>query len=216
MRYFLPHNAGIPMGRMLRQLLVVLFITGLTLVTPVQAQEPHAGGLTAAGGSVVLTYDVAEDFTKFIPTLVKPTDAAPTRGAWFLTEGNIYPAGTIQGSGDTFDPNAAGAIGRWYCRGTHLVSAAEIPAAALWVDTAQLYFLPSDEQSIVTDGLEGNGVILRAVTGATGPYRGYLGQQQQEFLGFNATGGVNLRVTFFLEKATNRPHLGEEVRPPVK
>jgi hypothetical protein len=90
------------------------------------------------------------------------------------------------------------------------------PTSALWVDTAELYFLPSGEQSIVTDGLEGNGVILRAVTGATGQYRGYLGQQQQEFLGFNATGGVNLHVTFFLEKGTNRPHLGKEALPTVK
>jgi hypothetical protein len=202
-------------GQKFSRLLAVLAVgTCLTIATPAQAQ--HAAGLTAAGGSLVLTYDVAEDFAKFNPTLVKPTDTVPTRGSWFITEGNIYPAGTIQGVGDTFDPNTAGAIGRWYCRGTHLVSAPEIPAAALWVDTAQLYFLPSDEQSILTDGLEGNGIILRAVTGATGQYRGYVGQQQQEFLGFNTTGGVNLRVTFFLEKATNRLNLAEDARQTVR
>lgn len=213
MSHITSRSARMQIGRMFSQFLAVVVVaTCLTMGIPAQAQEQHAAGLKAAGGSLVLTYDVAEDFAKFSPTLVKPTDTEPKRGSWFITEGNIYPAGTIQGSGDTFDPNTAGAIGRWYCRGTHLVSASEIPAAALWVDTAQLYFLPSDEHSIVTDGLEGNGIIQRAVTGATGQYRGYLGRQQQEFLGFNTTGGVNLRVTFFLEKATNRLNLAEDAR----
>jgi hypothetical protein len=40
------------------------------------------------------------------------------------------------------------------------------------------------------------------ISGGTGKYRGYVGEQRQEFLCFNATGGVNLRVTFILKKAT--------------
>jgi hypothetical protein len=44
--------------------------------------------------------------------------------------------------------------------------------------------------------------VLRPVTGGTGPFRGYVGEQKQQVLGFNATGGVNLRVTFVLKKAT--------------
>jgi hypothetical protein len=151
---------------------------------------------------VVFTVDVAEDFALFNPTLVKPTDTQPERGSFFVTEGNIYPAGTIQGDGASFDPSNAGAIGRWFCRGTHLVAASEIPAAPFWVDTAQTYFLPQDNQSIATEGLEGGGTIVRMVTGATGRFRGYVGEQRQEFLGFNPTGGVNLRVTFILRKAT--------------
>lgn len=152
---------------------------------------------------VVFTVDVAEDFALFNPTLVKPTDTQPERGSFFVTEGNIYPAGTIKGAGATFDPGSDGSLGRWFCRGTHLVAASEIPAAAFWVDTAQLYFLPDDTRSIATDGLEGGGTIVRTVTGGTGRFRGYLGVQRQEFLGFNATGGVNLRVTFVLRKATD-------------
>jgi hypothetical protein len=146
--------------------------------------------------------DVAEDFALFSSTPVKPTDAQPERGAFFVTEGNIYPAGTIEGDGAAFDPNSAGSIGRWFCRGTFLVTASQIPAAAFWVDTAQLYFIPDDTRSIATDGLEGAGTIVRTVTGGTGPFRGYLGEQRQEFLGFNASGGANLRVTFVLSRAT--------------
>jgi hypothetical protein len=151
---------------------------------------------------VEFTVDVAEDFTQFNPTFVKTTDTQPERGSFFVTEGNIYRAGTIKGDGAKFDPNSDGSIGRWFCRGTHLVGASEIPAAAFWVDTAQLYFLPDDTRSITTDGLEGGGTIVRTVTGGTGRFRGYMGEQRQEFLGFNATGGVNLRVTFVLKKAT--------------
>lgn len=196
-------------GQRLGRALAATAILYASTIAGVQAQEQATGTPAVTGSTLVLTVDVAEDFTKFNPTLVTPTDTEPKRGSWFITEGNIYPAGTIQGAGNDFDPTTAGAIGRWYCRGTHLVSASELPAAPLWVDTAQLYYLPNDEHSIVTDGLEGNGIIRRAVTGGTGQFRGYLGVQKQEFLGFNTTGGVNLRITFNLERATNRPNLAE-------
>jgi hypothetical protein len=173
--------------------------------------------LTAMGGSslalahgsphpshkntIVFSVDIAEDFTLFNPTLVKPTDTQPERGSFFVTEGNIYPAGTIKGDGASFDPTTAGSVGRWFCRGTHLVPASAIPDAAFWVQTAQAYLLPDDTRSIATEGVEGNGTVVRAITGGTGKYSGYVGEQRQEFLGFNSTGGVNLRVTFVLKKA---------------
>ncbi len=48
--------------------------------------------------------------------------------------------------------------------------ASEIPAAAFWVDTAQLYLLPHDRRSIATEGLEGAGEIVRTVTGGTATF----------------------------------------------
>jgi hypothetical protein len=39
------------------------------------------------------------------------------------------------------------------------------------------------------------------VTGGTGLFRGYVGEMRQRMLGVNASGGVNLRVTFTLKKA---------------
>jgi hypothetical protein len=39
---------------------------------------------------------------------------------------------------------------------------------------------------------------MLGVTGGAGNYVGFVGEQRQTFLGFNATGGVNLRVTFVL------------------
>lgn len=160
--------------------------------------------LAAAGDRtpepIVFTVDVAEDLAgKFVPTLVKPEDTQPERGSFFVTEGRIFPAGTIQGDGADFDPYRMGHIGVWYCRGTHLVSASEIPAAAVWVDTAQLFVLGRQaKEQLSTEGIEGGGTVRRIVTGGTGNYAGWRGEQQQTFLGFNPTGGVNLRVTFIL------------------
>jgi hypothetical protein len=45
---------------------------------------------------VVFTVDVAEDLAgKFVPTMVKPEHTQPERGSFFVTEGRIFPAGTI-------------------------------------------------------------------------------------------------------------------------
>lgn len=153
--------------------------------------------------TIVFTVDVAEDFTLFNPTFVKPTDTQPERGSFFVTEGNIFPGGTIKGDGASFDPNSDGALGRWFCRGTHLVSATEFPFSARAVHTAQLYLFPDESKSIATEGVEGNAPVLRVISGGTGLFKGYVGEQKQRMLGFNATGGVNLRVTFKLKKAAH-------------
>jgi hypothetical protein len=178
--------------------LAITVLAALAGGAPAQANDEK----TLAGrDTIVFTVDVAEDFSLFNPTFVKPTDTQPERGSFFVTEGNIFPAGTIQGDGSTFDPNSGGALGRWFCRGTHLVSATEFPTSARAVHTAQAYLFPDESRSLTTDGVEGNVPVQRALTGGTGPFKGYVGEQRQEMLGFNATGGVNLRVTFILRKA---------------
>lgn len=155
------------------------------------------------GRHIEITVDVAEDFAKFVPA-PPIVNGAPQRGSFFITEGKIYPAGTIQGNGATFNPaDPAGpmATGRWFCSGTHLVPATDIPATSEpWVYTSQLYFLPDDKSSIGTSGLEQTAPIIRAVTGGTGKFNRLAGVQKQEFLGFNQSGGVNLRVTFLLQR----------------
>ena len=165
----------------------------------VRADDKHA----PSKNTIIFTVDVAEDFSLFNPTFVRPTDTQPERGSFFVTEGNIFPGGTIQGDGATFDPNSDGALGRWFCRGTHLVSATEFPTSARAVHTAQLYLLPDERKSIATEGVEGNVPVSRPISGGTGIFKGYIGEQRQELLGFNATGGVNLRVTFILKKVAN-------------
>jgi hypothetical protein len=183
-------------------LLRIAAITGvaMTLAAPAHAQEADAARAEQKREPIVFTVDVAEDLAgKFVPTFVKPEHTQPERGSFFVTEGRIFPAGTIEGDGATFDPNRSGHIGVWICRGTHLVAANEIPAAPLWVDTAQLYVLGRQgKEQLATEGVEGGGTVTRIVTGGTGNFAGWVGEQRQTFLGFNPTGGVNLRVTFIL------------------
>jgi hypothetical protein len=151
---------------------------------------------------IEFTVDVAEDLSgKFVPTFVKPEDTQPERGSFFVTEGRIFPADTIAGDGANFDPNRSGHIGIWISRGTHLVAASDIPLAPLWVSSAQLYVLGRQgREQIATEGVEGAATVTRIVNGGAGNFSGFMGEQRQTFLGFNATGGANLRVTFVLRK----------------
>jgi len=180
---------------------LALAASTLAWTTGLEASDRHDRPQT-----IVFTIDVAEDFSLFVPTKVRPEDTQPERGAFFVTEGRIFPAGTIPKGGtpeapNGFDPNGAGAIGTWFCRGTHLVSGALFPVTARAVHTGQIYLLSNEARSITTEGVEGAGATVRAVTGGTGPFLGYVGEQRQELIGFNATGGVNLRVTFILRKS---------------
>ena len=153
---------------------------------------------------IEFTIDVAEDMNLFVEPRV-PTGTEPLRGSFFITEGKIFPAGTIPATnGEQFDPaTAAGATGTWFCKGTFLVRGSEFDKSALAVLSDQVYLLPNDRQSVATTGSEGAGETVRPVIGGTGPYAGYTGEQRQQFLGFNKTGGVNLRVTIRLVKTSN-------------
>jgi hypothetical protein len=153
---------------------------------------------------IEFTVDVAEDMNLFAEPRV-PVGTEPLRGSFFVTEGRIFPAGTIPStSGDQFDPNAtAGAMGVWFCKGTFLAKGSVFDKTPMAVLTDQVYLLPNDKQSIATTGPEGSEPTIRAVIGGTGAYAGYTGEQRQQFLGFNKTGGVNLRVTITLRKTTN-------------
>ena len=171
------------------------------ILSPVtHAQEAEAERTAPKREPIVFTVDVAEDLAgKFVPTFVKPEHTQPERGSFFITEGRVFPAGTIEGDGATFNPYRIGHIGIWICRGTHLVAANEIPAAPLWVDSAQLFVLGRQgKEQLATEGIEGSGTVTRIVTGGAGNFAGWIGEQRQTFLGFNSTGGVNLRVTFTL------------------
>ena len=187
---------------MIRHALLPLFVCVLAASAAAEAQESN-GNTRKDPQPIVLTVDVAEDLAgKFVPTLVRPEHVQPERGSFYITEGRVFPAGTIQGDGATFDPNQIGHIGVWISRGTHLVSASEIPAAGWWASTAQLFVLGRQaREQISSEGVEGRGTLTRVVTGGTGNFAGVRGEQQVTVLGVNATGGVNLRVTFTLYPA---------------
>ena len=193
-----------PRSPLARAASVVAIVIGLTVpsgsLARAQAQEMSAQNRRVE--VIEFTVDVAEDLSgKFVPTFVKPEHTQPERGAFYVTQGRIFPAGTIAGDGATFDPYSRGHVGIWIARGTHLVSASEIPEAALWADTSQTFVIGRQaREQLVTAGLEGKGTVTRVVSGGTGNYAGWIGEQRQTFLGFNSTGGANMRVTFVLRK----------------
>jgi hypothetical protein len=150
---------------------------------------------------IEFTFDVSEDMNKYVEHRVAAGEE-PVRGSQFVTEGAIFPPGTIPGKGEEFDPNMPGARGAWFCKGVFLVRGSEFDKSPQAVLSEQIYLLPSDRHSITTSGTEGNGTAIRAVTGGTGAFTGYSGEQRQQFLGFNKTGGVNLRVTITLHKTS--------------
>jgi hypothetical protein len=66
--------------------------------------------------------------------------------------------------------------------------------------TRQMYDFGDEFGNIglVTEGYEVanlEGVMERVITGGAGPYRNARGEGTQELVGYNATGGANLRLT---------------------
>jgi hypothetical protein len=162
---------------------------------------PANASLTAAGAKT-LRFDVAENGLKFTfdETPLFP-DGLPAFGDEFITEGYIYPVGTINGSNGV-NPDGSPefpdqVIGKWSCRGWHVGDGAHTVTGP-WVATTQIYDLSSQpgSETIVSDGFELADIdvpIIRAITGGTGPWAQARGEVMQTLLGFNQLNGVNIR-----------------------
>ncbi len=175
----------------------------LTAATAAAAEPPQGAGYATSGDTITFTVDVAENFDLFETAYLRLTSAPSGVEPLFVTQGNVFPQGTIEGDGSDFDPNARGAIGQWLCRGARTSSARLFPPNGDFkVELSEIYLFPDETRAIATEGADEETDEVRSVSYATGMYRGYVGEQRQEFLGYNATGGVNLRVTFVLRKRT--------------
>ena len=165
-----------------------------------------------------LKFDVAESAPKFVFDEAPVFDnGLPAYGNAFITQGYIYPYGTLTGSsangpGNGILPDGSPefpdlVIGEWVCRGYFIGDGVNTQTGP-WVITTQLYdfydkpgFDPnvvkqSGETNLVTDGYEIADIGVpgkRAVTGGTGIFKRARGEAVQTLLGFNALEGVNLR-----------------------
>ncbi|MDQ3684675.1 MAG: hypothetical protein M3430_03630 [Acidobacteriota bacterium] len=164
-------------------------------------------------GAKFLRFDVSENAKRFIfDETPLDEDGLPAYANEFITEGYIYPYGTltVNEDGQVSGVNEDGSpefpdkvIGRWTCRGWHTGEGAKTVTGP-WVITHQLYDFGDKPGSVTltTDGLElvDIGVpIERAIIGGTGPYTKARGEAVQTMLGFNQLGGVGLR---FVVKVT--------------
>ncbi len=157
--------------------------------------------------SETLNFEIVENGTRFAPDEAPVfDDGLPAYGAAFITEGYIYPAGTLtcadnecngvleDGSPEFPDK----VLGTWTCRGWHVGDGSRTTTGP-WVVTTQLFDLGTTPgaEMIVTDGFEYsdfNKEFQRAITGGTGEYASILGTQTQELLGWNTSFGVALHV----------------------
>lgn len=155
-----------------------------------------------------LAFDISEDMTKFVfddaPVF---DDGMPAAGNGFVTQGYIYPAGTIaDGAGVNADgspthPDAV--LGTWICEGVLIGDGARTETGA-WVVSNQVFDFGDLDgvDAITTSGIELSDIdveVQRAITGGTGEYRSGDGEQIQVLTGFNEGGGVNLTVEFDLD-----------------
>lgn len=173
--------------------------------TSAQPASPAAEPATASIASVTgddgtLRFDVAEDATRFV-FAEQPVhdDGLPAYGNAFVTQGYIYPDGTLDGTNGVLADGRPEfpelVLGEWTCRGWFIGDGAHTTTGA-WVITTQVYTF--SDAILITEGAEVADIDVpaaRAITGGTGPYASVGGEGDQVILGYNATEGVDLRFT---------------------
>ncbi|HMQ34494.1 MAG TPA: hypothetical protein PKD53_27405 [Chloroflexaceae bacterium] len=190
---------------MQRMNVIALF---LALVALLAAAPAAYAGLAERGRTETLTFEVAEDMTRFVfDQDVVYDDGLPADGSAFITRGYLYEPGTLtcDAEGSCDGVNADGSaqfpdrvVGEWICSG-YMINDAGHATGGVWVFSTQFFQLGDQPgaQTVVSQGYElaDLGVaISRAITGGTGAYADARGQGQQTMLGLNASEGVTLRV----------------------
>jgi len=154
-------------------------------------------------------FDVAEDISRFVfaPAPVFD-DGMPAYGNPFVTQGYIYPAGTLNGGVEGTLPNGDPAfpelvIGEWTCDGFFVGDGMRTETGAI-VMTRQIYRF-DDGDLLISHGPELADIgttITRAVTGGTGDYAGAPNALNQTLLGMSEGYGVRLQIELGQEDAT--------------
>lgn len=196
-------------------LLLVALTVGLSvyaIFTPIvlgqdSDSEAMAAPLAARPGRVT-AIEIAEDFTRFVgaEAPVFEEDGLPAYGNDFVTQGYIYPAGTLtceegacNGVLEDGSPEFPDLVmGEWTCWGYHISDGAHTVSGPIVVTTQLFDFGQSPgSETLVSVGYERMDVptpFLRAITGGTGRYYAAAGEQLQSFLGFNGIDGVSLQI----------------------
>ena len=182
--------------------LVLVAAGGVSLASPSDADRHRPG---------TFEVDIAENGKRFVideaPVF---DDGFPAYGNPFVTQGSIYPAGTLTASNPDGSPEFPDkVIGEWTCRGYFIGDGAHTTDGA-WVFTTQLFAFGDDHdtgaETIVVTGYEGaqvGQIVTGAITGGTGRYAAARGEADQKLLGFNnpqlATMGINKTVVLKVE-----------------
>src|SRR5215467_12772636 len=163
---------------MYRNRVFALFVSlALVTVTLLAYGASAPAAARSAEDTEILKFDIAENGTSFVPA-EKPVfgDGQPAYGNPFITEGYIYPAGTLNGSNGTLKNGAPEfpdkVLGNWICRGWHIGDGAHTKTGP-WTVTTQIFDLGKQPgiTMLVSDGFELVDMHVpfeRAITGGTG------------------------------------------------
>ncbi len=177
------------------KLSVALMLTLCLLIPLAQADSnKHDIGTYFPFKGKVVEVDIVENPRKFsFDETPAFEDGSPAYGGEFITQGFIYPKGTLE-MGDGVDVNGNPqfpdlVIGTWFCRGWHVGDGAHTQTGPI-VITHQIFNFGEKfgAKTIATDGLELADIgesIKRAITGGTGRYKRARGEQVQTLEGLN-------------------------------
>ncbi|WP_299609995.1 hypothetical protein [uncultured Tateyamaria sp.] len=159
-------------------------------------------GFALAEGAL-MSFDIAEDHTRiFMAATPLHENGMPAHGNAFLSQGYIYPAGTLKDgtAGVLKDGSAAFpdlVLGTWTCDG-YFVGEAGNATTGVWVISRQVFAFEDGDQ-IITQGTEIADIgqkNLRPITGATGDYAEIEGGLVQTTLGFNEFMAISATFEF--------------------
>lgn len=157
--------------------------------------------MSASKAEPLAAFDVAEDISRFVYASTPVfDDGMPAYGNAFVTQGYIYPAGTLDGDIEGTLPGGEPAfpdlvIGDWTCDGYFVGDGMRTETGAI-VITRQIYRF-GDGDLLISQGAElvDAGVrVTRAVTGGTGEYAEAPGEMTQVLLGMSDGYGVRLQI----------------------
>jgi hypothetical protein len=198
--------------KMIALLALLMFV--LSACAPVMPAASAGAGLVASTSAgyqseqgKIIRFQVAEDGNRFVFSQERLfDDGMPQYGTPFVTQGYLYPEGTLNGSngvladGQPEFPDQV--IGEWTCYGWMIGDGGHTESGE-WVVSTQIYKFYGEEGGIlVTDGFElvdFDVPVARAITSGTGAYQNVSGEQVQTLLGFTEQMGVNLTVELQLD-----------------
>lgn len=155
----------------------------------------------AFAGETPMSFDVAEDITRFV-FAESPVfdDGMPAYGNAFVTQGYIYEDGTLDGGaegtladGSPAFPNKV--IGTWTCDGFFVGDGARTETGAM-VITRQVFEFDNGD-ILINQGAELADINVKAprvITGGTGSFAGMSGEMAQTLLGMTDGFGVRLLI----------------------
>ena len=158
-----------------------------------------AGLATQSAAEALSAFDVAEDHTRFVFADQPVHDSGmPAHGNPFVTQGYIYPAGTLAGNATGVLADGSPAypdkvLGTWTCDGWFVGEGGDATSGVWLISRQVMHF--NTGAVVITQGTEIADVNipnLRPITGATGDYAGIEGAMSQTLLGFTEFMGVNV------------------------